>query len=466
MITFFVEEISECEDVVHFQLSAKLPKADWFGKGDPYFEISRLREDNKWVKCLQSETIKNTKKPQWKQQSLKMQVLNNGDAMRPIRITVWDWEKNDEPDLYGYVDTSVDEMAGGSKTLNLVNKKKKKQKDVGVVIVNRCQVEKRHGFTEYLAGGMDLSLMVAIDFTGSNGHPNDFGSLHHRDQQRLSPYLRAIRSIGDIVSSYDSDGHIPTYGFGAVVNGRVDHCFPLNLSQNPELPGVKGIEAAYHHILDNDLIQFSGPTLFQKVLSNSSAVAKRPWAQGKVHYNILLILTDGVINDMAQTIDALVAASQLPMSIIIVGIGTADFDQMEFLDGDAKGLKDSRGRWAERDIVQFVPFRKFAQMGPTALAEETLREVPGQLLSYMRKHGIEPPPKTQAQSRDAIEQQLMSQPSIQATQAPPPMGPPPSADDGLPPGWQEAKDPSTGRPYYINHQTQQTTWERPRRGEP
>ena len=38
-------------------------------------------------------------------------------------------------------------------------------------------------------------------------------------------------------------------------------------------------------------------------------------------YHILLILTDGIINDMRQSIDALVGASKLPLSVIIVGIG-------------------------------------------------------------------------------------------------------------------------------------------------
>ena len=42
-------------------------------------------------------------------------------------------------------------------------------------------------------------------------------------------------------------------------------------------------------------------------------------------YFVLLILTDGLINDMQNTVDAIVAASTLPFSIIIVGVGTADF---------------------------------------------------------------------------------------------------------------------------------------------
>ena len=51
-------------------------------------------------------------------------------------------------------------------------------------------------------------------------------------------------------------------------------------------------------------------------------------------YYVLLILTDGAICDMGQTKDAIVAASHLPISIIIVGVGNADFSSMNILDGD------------------------------------------------------------------------------------------------------------------------------------
>jgi len=47
-----------------------------------------------------------------------------------------------------------------------------------------------------------------------------------------------------------------------------------------------------------------------------------------------LILTDGSIHDMENTIDQIFIAANLPLSIIIIGIGNADFDLMERLDGD------------------------------------------------------------------------------------------------------------------------------------
>jgi hypothetical protein len=51
--------------------------------------------------------------------------------------------------------------------------------------------------------------------------------------------------------------------------------------------------------------------------------------QGSLNYQILLILTDGEIHDMSQTIESLVLSSDLPLSIIIIGVGNADFSKME-----------------------------------------------------------------------------------------------------------------------------------------
>lgn len=54
---------------------------------------------------------------------------------------------------------------------------------------------------------------------------------------------------------------------------------------------------------------------------------------------------------------AIIAASDLPLSIIIVGVGPADFSAMSELDADEVPLS-VYGQTAARDIVQFVPFRE------------------------------------------------------------------------------------------------------------
>jgi Copine len=123
-------------------------------------------------------------------------------------------------------------------------------------------------------------------------------------------------------------------------------------------------------------------------------------------YHILLILTDGEIHDMTQTKDLIVdEASKLPLSIIIIGVGNENFKQMHELDSDNQLLIGSTGREAARDIVQFVRFKKYKQMGADVLAEKVLREVPEQFLSYMNMMGIKPDPSSEV-NKKRISQEL------------------------------------------------------------
>ena len=84
---------------------------------------------------------------------------------------------------------------------------------------------------------------------------------------------------------------------------------------------------------------------------------------------------------MPQTKDMIFELSKLPCSVIIVGVGDADFGMMDELDGDGGRLKNSRNVPCPRDIVQFVIFKRAMARGD--LAEQVLKEVPRQLVSYM-----------------------------------------------------------------------------------
>lgn len=91
---------------------------------------------------------------------------------------------------------------------------------------------------------------------------------------------------------------------------------------------------------------------------------------------------------MEETINCLIGSAFLPLSVIIVGIGNANFDKMDILDGD-DGLWNSKGVKAERDLVQFVPYNKF-KGNKELLAREVLEEVPRQLVDYMKSQKIVP----------------------------------------------------------------------------
>jgi hypothetical protein len=45
------------------------------------------------------------------------------------------------------------------------------------------------------------------------------------------------------------------------------------------------------------------------------------------------IFQDGVVTDFQETIDAIIKASDFPLSIIVVGVGGADFKEMEVMQG-------------------------------------------------------------------------------------------------------------------------------------
>lgn len=57
---------------------------------------------------------------------------------------------------------------------------------------------KRNTFLEYVFGGCEIQLNIAIDFTLSNGHPSDRDSLHYLDMNK-NEYLHAIKSVGEIL---------------------------------------------------------------------------------------------------------------------------------------------------------------------------------------------------------------------------------------------------------------------------
>ncbi len=83
-------------------------------------------------------------------------------------------------------------------------------------------------------------------------------------------------------------------------------------------------------------ISLSGPTYFAPLIKEVVQRAKHSYAQDPYSYTVLLILTDGDIHDLAATTDWIIEGSELPLSIIIVGIGEATFTSMEHLDSDDK----------------------------------------------------------------------------------------------------------------------------------
>ena len=260
----------------------------------------------------------------------------------------------------------------------------------------KCNLFTQPSFIGYLRTGMNINLTIGIDFTGSNGTYTDSRSLHYLNNG-MNDYEKAIRSCGDILAYYDDDQLFPVFGFGFKFTStnstnlgkyNFDN-YPINCNiSDPNIHLMDNVLKEYRKFITQ--IQLWGPTNFAPMINDLNNEVKENLKNGLVmHYNILMILTDGQINDMQNTIDALVEASYLPISVIIVGIGGGNFGNMDILDADDNPLYDRRRRKADRDLVQFVPFNDYKN-DPPKLAEQVLEEIPRQVVEYYQHKGIKP----------------------------------------------------------------------------
>jgi len=124
---------------------------------------------------------------------------------------------------------------------------------------------------------------------------------------------------------------------------EVSDCFPLNGdARNPEIHTIDEVIRIYHQNSRN--IKLLGPTRFASVISECKKIVEIQ--KNPKMFNILMILTDGEIHDLKETIDEIadIAKRNLPMSIVIVGLGDEEFSNMVRLDGDElavrAGVKD------------------------------------------------------------------------------------------------------------------------------
>ncbi|XP_029445193.1 copine-4 isoform X2 [Rhinatrema bivittatum] len=400
-ITVIAEELSGNDDYVELSFSArKLDDKDFFSKSDPFLETFRMNDDGTQQLVHRTEVVMNNLNPLWKTFKVSLNSLCSGDHDRRLKCIVWDWDSNGKHDFIGEFSSTFKEMRGAMdgrqiqwECINPKYKAKKKTyKNSGIVILNHCKIHKMHSFLDYIMGGCQIQFTVAIDFTASNGDPRNSCSLHYIHPYQPNEYLKALVAVGEICQDYDSDKMFPAFGFGARIppEYKVSHDFAVNFNEdNPECAGIQGVVEAYQSCLPK--IQLYGPTniapIIQKVAKSAS---EETHTKEATQYFILLILTDGVITDMADTREAIVHASHLPMSVIIVGVGNADFSDMQMLDGDDGILRSPKGEPVLRDIVQFVPFRNFKHASPAALAKSVLAEVPNQVVDYYNGKAIKP----------------------------------------------------------------------------
>ena len=289
----------------------------------------------------------------------------------------------------GYNSFTLNKLKSNLKndSIETIEIKSKEYKKLGILKIYYNKTEKL-GIEKFIKNGQ-INLEIAIDYTLSNENPEEPTSLHYKCGKTPNDYEKVIKSCGDILAYYDSDQLFPVYGFGGIPQGKdkVSHCFNINFNEDDgNIAGINNVLKFYKESLDK--IKLHGPTHFSDVINKvikdvNDDLKSNPQ---KNNYYILMILTDGIINDMEETIDCIVEGSKLPLSIVIIGIGGADFSNMVNSEGDKKLVINSFGEISKRDIIQFVEFNDFKDekgvRNGDELAEEVLKEIPRQIEEY------------------------------------------------------------------------------------
>lgn len=93
-------------------------------------------------------------------------------------------------------------------------------------------------------------------------------------------------------------------------------------------------------------------------------------------------MTDGQVCDGNETADAIVEASNYPLSIIVVAVGDGPWDTMKRFDSELPDRK-----FDNCNFVEFHKVKSESRNPHSAIAVKTLMEIPDQY-SYIVQNGL------------------------------------------------------------------------------
>ena len=100
----------------------------------------------------------------------------------------------------------------------------------------------------------------------------------------------------------------------------------------------------------------------------------------KNRYQVLFVITDGIISDLSLAVDGIIRCSKLPISIIFLGVGSSNFSELEKFDDRLCKLQNNKGKSAKRCNVQFAALDRFNSVNE--LLTRLLKRVSIQVSEY------------------------------------------------------------------------------------
>jgi len=225
------------------------------------------------------------------------------------------------------------------------------------------------------AGLESSQLILGVDFTGSNqvtGQKSFGGLCLHDTEHGINPYQKTLSVIATVLADFDDDNLIPAYGFG---DTRTSNKGVFSFQKNDEpCKGLDGVLQSYNAIAP--CVDLGGPTSFAALIRKTIEIVRET-----CEYHILLIVADGQVNEVKETADAIVEASNYPISIVMVGVGDGPWHQMNEFDDELPQRRFDNFQFVELAEV----FKKYSpEAAEAAFAVHALMEVPDQYREIKR----------------------------------------------------------------------------------
>jgi E3 ubiquitin-protein ligase RGLG len=225
--------------------------------------------------------------------------------------------------------------------------------------------------------GLESSnLIIGVDFTKSNESSGKI-SFHNKNLHTLlkhgyNPYQRVIDVIGRTLEPLDNDKLIPAFGFGDLFT-QDKGVFPFNEWETP-CYGVSEVLVKYAEAVRR--VTLLGPTNFAPLIRKAIEITDENRS-----YHILVIIADGQVTSKKDTTNAIIEASNYPLSIVMIGVGDGPWDEMKEFDDSLTSRKF--------DNFQFVEFNSIvnnpnSENFDVEFALAALMEIPEQFLCIKR----------------------------------------------------------------------------------
>ncbi len=409
------QRISQDKSMYNISLGClNVKNTEIFGKTDPYVMLFRPYDshvtynthkdipDSLWCLIYKTEWVKAELNPKFNPFCISSWNLSRGNPHVLIKVEIWDHSKLGRDKKVGTAFTTLARILSG--TDKFINSFDQKNKFMGTVCFGNFEVKQTLNMSEYLSLGISLRCLFAVNCSTSM-------ELFNKSYVEGVPKTlmeTTLEAVSDALLSKQMTPRLGFLGFSALKDGCRMTSFAFNENErNCSVCSTAEVLELYKKLYPK--LEPAKPTRIEPIIERARLMIRYQDRNKPKVYSLLVILTDGDIQDQQACVDRIVECSTEPISIVIIGIGLSNFSKLEYLESGVNQtvpqkqnahakqqlpkqlsrLTDSKGKEGCRSIVKFVYYQNYAGK-PKELTDAIFRELQTQMADYYNAAKVKP----------------------------------------------------------------------------